>query len=292
MGMISSYLNSFLNTKNVQKPQEANATEGTQRPAFGQVTNPNNVSYKDPIVDSFSVDSKAAGKMLSHIPALYMFGFCLGFAPILTMVATGAFLFANKDNDSFKSKLSETIAQHGDAFKNLTAKYTEDMQKAQAEAQAYQAQKAQGATQGNAAPAPEQAATPEAEQQKEQTPMTPIEKAQARCAKAEDYKAKAEMNLAKKEEAQRVADEKVQLTQAKLDKAQADYDKATAEVKAQMTDRMMHLHETLEARQASASIAKEKTDVARALLSEADVKLQKAQRAFEDLQAEEIVDIG
>ena len=86
-------------------------------------------------------------------------------------------------------------------------------------------------------------------------------------------------------------EEKVELAQARLDKAQADYDKAKAEVKAQMTDKMMRLQQNLSVKEANAAVAREKADVARALLQEAEVKVEKARVAFEDLKAEEIVDI-
>lgn len=291
MGIISSYLNTAfgsLNAQQAQQTQNAKATEGTKRPSFGAMTNPNqaNNAERTPEQDTFSTESavKVATTAMMHMPALYLMGFALGFCPALTILGVGAFLFANKNNDSFKQMIAQTVATHKDIMSQLG--------KMNQPQQAQQAQQTQPAEQPKAA---EEAKVTnpiqQTEQPKEEKELSPLDRAQIKFAKAQANQQKAAATLARREEAQKVAEEKVELAQARLDKAQADYDKAKAEVKTQMTDKMMRLQQNLSVKEANVAVAREKADVARALLQEAEVKVENARVAFEDLKAEEIVDI-
>ena len=288
MGIISSYLNTAfgnLNAQQAQQTQNAKATEGTKRPSFGAMTNPNQANNveRTPEQDTFSTESavKVATTAMMHMPALYLMGFALGFCPALTILGVGAFLFANKNNDSFKQMIAQTVATHKDIMSQLGKMN-----------QSQQAQQTQPAEQPKAAEEVK-VTNPiqQTEQPKEEKELSPLDRAQIKFAKAQANQQKAAATLARREEAQKVAEEKVELAQARLDKAQADYDKAKAEVKAQMTDKMMRLQQNLSVKEANAAVAREKADVARALLQEAEVKVEKARVAFEDLKAEEIVDI-
>lgn len=291
MGIISSYLNNAMNNvKNTQQTQNAKATEGTKRPSFGGATNPNQASKTErvPEADTYAAAAtetvaKTAVASMMAMPALYLTGFALGFCPGLALIGIGAFLFANKNNESLKLMVAETMATHKEILSKLN-----EMNQPKTE----QAPAAQPAEEAKAQPAAtnpiEKAEEPK---QEEHRVLTPLDRAQIKYAKAQDNQVKAAATLARREEAQKVADEKVELAQARLDKAQAEYDKAKAEVKAQMTDRMMKLQQNLSMKEANATVARERADVARALLQEAEVKVENARIAFEDLKAEEIVDI-
>ena len=219
---------------------------------------------------------------LKQATGAYLIGFCFGFCPPLFLLAAGAFLFSNK-GEAFRDKLAQAIENNVDAM----AKFAEQQAPVQNNAQAAKAEAPENKTATN--PIQEAKAPAQVEKAPEQKALTPQQRAQQRYDKAQENQAKAEMNLQRKEEAQRVADEKVELAQAKLDQAQAEYDKANAQMKMQMTDKMMRLQESLATKQSNATVAKEKADVARAILQEAGVKLANAQRALEDVMAEEIV---
>ena len=273
---------------NVREAQEAARANNVQNNNTETVTNPNTAT-RQPETDTFNNNQADAAKELTKnlikgSAMAYLVGFCFGCCPGLFMIAAGAFLFSNQ-GQSFRDKLATAITENANAlqqFQQQQANATQNQQAQPAES-AQQTAQTQATTVTNPIQQPQQA--------EEQRELTPLEKAQQRYAKAQDYQDKAALNLARKEEAQRVAEEKLELAQAKLEKAQMEYDKAKAEVKMQMTERMTRLTQSVATKQANANVAREKTDVARALLEEAGVKLEKAQRAYEDLQAEEIVDV-
>jgi len=269
----------------VQDAQQAAKTENVQRSSVETTTNTSTTTVRAQAqTDVFENAAYRATKDLVKRSALaYLVGFCFGFCPGLFVVAAGAFLFSNR-GEGFREKLANAISGDSVALQRFQQQTTVTENNEQQ-------QPAQQTTELAVVTNPIQAQRAEAQEEKEEKPLTPLEMAQLKYAKAQEYQEKRALDLEKKEAAQRVAEEKLEHAQARLDKAQAEYDKANAEVKMQMTDRMTKLNESVATKQANANLAKEKTDVARALLEEAGVKLEIAQRAFEDLQAEEIVDV-
>ena len=268
----------------VQEAQQAAKTENVQKSSVETTTNTSTTTVRAQAqTDVFENSAYRATKDLVKRSALaYLVGFCFGFCPGLFVVAAGAFLFSNK-GEGFREKLANAISGDSVALQRFQQQTTVTENKEQ--------QPAQQTTELAVVTNPIEAQRAEAQEEKEEKPLTPLEMAQLKYAKAQEYQEKRALDLEKKEAAQRVAEEKLEHAQARLDKAQAEYDKANAAVKMQMTDRMTRLNESVATKQVNANLAKEKTDVARALLEEAGVKLEIAQRAFEDLQAEEIVDV-
>ena len=269
----------------VQEAQQAAKTENVQRSSVETTTNTSTTTVRAQAqTDVFENAAYRATKDLVKRSALaYLVGFCFGFCPGLFVVAAGAFLFSNR-GEGFREKLANAISGDSVALQRFQQQTTVTENNEQQ-------QPAQQTTELAVVTNPIQAQRAEAQEEQEEKPLTPLEMAQLKYAKAQEYQEKRALDLEKKEAAQRVAEEKLEHAQARLDKAQAEYDKANAAVKMQMTDRMTKLNESVATKQANANLAKEKTDVARALLEEAGVKLEIAQRAFEDLQAEEIVDV-
>ena len=122
--------------------------------------------------------------------------------------------------------------------------------------------------------------------------MSPLDLAQLKYAKALDNQDKAAAALERREKAQQVAVEKYEEAQARLEKAQVEYDKANAQMKAQMTEKMTKYQQAVVTRFTNANLAKERTDVAKAKLDQAQVNAAIAQKEFEDMQAEDIVDVN
>lgn len=234
------------------------------------------------------------GTLLKGISLFYMTGFALGFCPGLALAATCAFLFSGK-GQSFRQELSAALMSNNAAINQLQATFSKQTQEQQ--------QTVQPANEPNVVAdveakdvtdvveAEDVKDVKEEEPKEEEKVLTPLEIAQIKYAKAQENQEKMSMQVERREKSEQVAQEKLEVAQARLDKAQEQYDKATAEVKAQMTDRMIKLQENVNKKDANARVAHERADLAKAQLAEATAKLAEAQRAFEDLQAEEMVEV-
>lgn len=233
------------------------------------------------------------GTLLKGISLFYMTGFALGFCPGLALAATCAFLFSGK-GQSFRQELSAALMSNNAAITQLQATFNKQNQEQQ--------QTVQPANEPNVVAdveakdvtdvvEAEDVKDVKEEEKQEEKVLTPLEKAQIKYAKAQEYQEKMSMQVERREKSEQVAQEKLEVAQARLDKAQEQYDKATAQVKAQMTDRMIKLQENVSKKDANARVAHERADLAKAQLAEATAKLAEAQRAFEDLQAEEMVEV-
>lgn len=321
MNYLNNYFSLLLNNKaQAQQAQQAEAkeenkvnssngvNEASAPRAFGSMTMPNVNLQNSPEQDSFN-NSKAGFnpmKLMETVPALYMLGFAIGVCPKLALVSTCLFLFSNK-GQTFKEQMGMLLSQNGyaqqlqQAFNNnnqaqQNVQQTQNVQQPQQTAQKPQnVQQAQPAEQTQERSAVEEQTVTNPIENKEpakaeEKPMTPMEKAQARYDKAQDYQTKAELNLIKKEEAHNIAKDKLATAEAKLAKAQEEYDNAKSQVKIQMTERMTRLNQSVDVKRANLAIAKEKEDIARAVLEEAQIKVSNAQQKLETLKANEMVD--
>lgn len=244
--------------------------------------------------DTVQFGTSKVGTLLKSIPLFYMAGFALGFCPGLFLVASAAFLFSGKVQ-SFRHELATALMGNNVALQQLQVQFNKQNQEQQ--------QTVQQADQPNVVAdveardvtdvvdAENVRDVKEEEPEKEEKVLTPLERAQLKYARAKENQEKMSMQVERREQSEQVAQEKLEVAQARLDKAQEQYDKATAEVKAQMTDRMIKLQENVSKKDANARVAHERADLAKAQLAEATAKLAEAQRAFEDMQAEEMVEV-
>ncbi len=234
------------------------------------------------------------GTLLKGISLFYMTGFALGFCPGLALAATCAFLFSGK-GQSFRQELSAALMSNNAAINQLQATFSKQTQEQQQTVQPANEPNVVAEVEAkdvtDVVEAENVRDVKEEEPKEEEKVLTPLEKAQIKYAKAQENQEKMSMQVERREKSEQVAQEKLEVAQARLDKAQEQYDKATAEVKAQMTDRMIKLQENVNKKDANARVAHERADLAKAQLAEATAKLAEAQRAFEDLQAEEMVEV-
>lgn len=241
------------------------------------------------------------GTLLKGISLFYMTGFALGFCPGLALAATCAFLFSGR-GQSFRHELCSALMSNNAAMAQLQATFNTQNQQQQVQVEAVNETKEAKEEQPNVVAEVQAREVPEIivdvedvqevkDEKKEEKVLSPLERAQLKYAKAKENQEKLSLQVERREESERVAQEKLELAQARLDKAQAQYDKANAEVKAQMTDRMIKLQENVDKKDANARVAHERADLAKAQLAEATAKLAEAQRIFEDIQAEEMVEV-
>lgn len=304
-----------------QKAEEAKETSKTEKaqkqPSFGGLTNVSVNLERNADADTLVNNTKEIYKnSLKASAMLYLAGFALGFCPGLFFAATAAFLFSGKGLD-FKSHLVNALSENAEIMtkfqdKNKSAEVkveanseakadakAEEPEEVEAEAPKQLAietkQQPQLAIEGQPRLALEMhdnnATNPIIVEKQEQKPMSPLDVAQQKYAKALDNQDKAAAMLEKREKAQQVAIEKYEEAQARLEKAQAEYDKANAQMKTQMTEKITKCQEAVVTRFANANLAKERTDVAKAKLDQAQINAAIAQKQFEDLQAEDIIDI-
>lgn len=239
--------------------------------------------------DTFQPNHDKLGILLGSIPMFYMAGFALGFCPGLFLVASAAFLFSGR-GQSFRQELSAALMANNPAMQQLQVQFNKQNQQAEVEVvKEPEAAKEVAKEEENEVIEDAEFVEIVEEEKEEEKVLTPLEMAQIKYAKAQENQERLSMQVARREESEKVAQEKLELAQARLDRAQEQYEKANAEVKAQMTDRMVKLQENVGKKEANARVAHERTDLAKAQLDEATVKLAEAQRAFEDLQAEEMV---
>lgn len=240
--------------------------------------------------DTFQPNHDKLGLFLGSIPMFYMAGFALGFCPGLFLVASAAFLFSGR-GQSFRHELSAALMGNNSAMQQLQVQFNKQNQQQTEVEVVKEAEATKEVVAEEKDEVIEDAEFVEIveEEKEEEKVLTPLEMAQIKYAKAQENQEKLSLQVARREESEKVAQEKLELAQARLDRAQEQYDKANAEVKAQMTDRMVKLQENVGKKEANARVAHERTDLAKAQLDEATVKLAEAQRAFEDLQAEEMV---
>lgn len=284
------------NVNNTRKPEN---TQLAIRPAFGtmalSVRANNNVNNNEEqprlsatvTQDTFQPNTEKLGAFLKSIPMFYLAGFALGFCPGLFLVASAAFLLSGK-GQSFRQELSQALMANNPAMQQLQAQYNQNnVQQQQDEPEVVADVEARDVNE-----TAETAEVVEAEEEKEEEKvLTPLERAQIKYAKAQERQEQLSMQVARREESERVAQEKLEVAQSRLDRANEQYEKANAEVKAQMTDRMIKMQENVDKKDANARVAHERTDLAKAQLAEATAKLAEAQRAYEDLQAEEMVEV-
>ncbi len=237
--------------------------------------------------DTFQPNKDKFGTLMKSIPLLYMAGFALGFCPGLFLVASAAFLFSGK-GESFRNELSNALMSNNSAINQLQMQFNKAC-----EQNSQKAEEVKPAENNENKTVEAKVSNPVEQEkaEKEEKVLTPLDIAQMKYAKAKEYQEKMSLQVQKREESARVAQEKLEVAQARLDRAQEQYDKAKAEIKAQMTDKMIKMQENVNKKEANARVANERADLAKAQLAEATAKLAQAQRVFEDLQAEEMVEI-
>lgn len=315
-----------LQNAQAQKAQKAEETEeskkaekSSRQPSFGGLTNVNVNLERTEDVDTIVNNTKEIYKnSLKASAMLYLVGFAIGFCPGLLFAASLAFMFSGKGMD-FKSHLVDALSKNSDAMANFQKQNQNNTVEVQAEVADAPAEAPK--TPEKAAQAPEKApqlaletrqqlqlaldyqprlalemhddnkATDPIKAQKEEQ-LSPLDLAQLKYAKALDNQDKAAAALERREKAQQVAVEKYEEAQARLEKAQVEYDKANAQMKAQMTEKMTKYQQAVVTRFTNANLAKERTDVAKAKLDQAQVNAAIAQKEFEDMQAEDIVDVN
>lgn len=252
--------------------------------------NPNNVSYKDPIVDSFARSKESTEKMFNGMKTMFLVGFCLTTFPDILMLGIGLFLFA-KHKDSFKNTLEELIKNSNEACSKLN----QQVNAQQASAQPQQAQQSQQ-TQQTVQPAaqaktvtnPQEAVKPA----KQVKPLTPLEIAQMRYAKAEDKVLQYGVGLKKSEIAADEANRKLHKAEARMEKAKLALEKAKEEAKVTAEEKYEKASINFAKRYTEAGVAKERVDVAKAKFEDAKVKMEAANQVCEKMKAEEIVDVS
>lgn len=307
-----------------QKAEEAEeskkAEKSSRQPSFGGLTNVNVNLERTEDVDTIVNNTKEIYKnSLKASAMLYLVGFAIGFCPGLLFAASLAFMFSGKGMD-FKSHLVDALSKNSDAMANFQKQNQNNTVEVQAEVADAPAEAPK--TPEKAAQAPEKApqlaletrqqpqlaldyqprlalemkdnkvTNPIEAQKAEQKQLSPLDLAQLKYAKALDNQDKAAAALERREKAQQVAVEKYEEAQARLEKAQVEYDKANAQMKAQMTEKMTKYQQAVVTRFTNANLAKERTDVAKAKLDQAQVNAAIAQKEFEDMQAEDIVDVN
>lgn len=323
-------LSMSLRNAQAQKAQKAEEAEETQKaekaqkqPSFGGLSGVSVNLERNADADTLIHNTKEIYKnSLKASAMLYLVGFAIGFCPGLLFAASLAFLFSGKGLD-FKSHLVNSLSQNADVMAKFQTQNQNQQQNNTVEVQAEVADAPAEAPKApeKAAQAPEKApqlaletrqqpqlaldyqprlalemhddnkATDPIKAQKEEQ-MSPLDLAQLKYAKALDNQDKAAAALERREKAQQVAVEKYEEAQARLEKAQVEYDKANAQMKAQMTEKMTKYQQAVVTRFTNANLAKERTDVAKAKLDQAQVNAAIAQKEFEDMQAEDIVDVN
>lgn len=100
-------------------------------------TNPNSVE-RTPEKDTCSFSNKNQDEVSSAVKTLaksatfaYLLGVGIGFCPGLFMLGAAAFLFANKNNDSFKEKITEAISKNANAMNVLQQNAARQAQQAE-----------------------------------------------------------------------------------------------------------------------------------------------------------------
>ena len=286
MSFLSDYLNATLSFgKKADETKDAKSVQDKQFSFRGNI-NPNNVSYKDPIVDNFGVSQERAAETFKNLSTMFLVGFCFGCCPSLLLLGVGAFLFANQQN-SFKDILSQMIQQSNDAFSKLNQQVN-----ANAQPEAMQPQQfvcPQPTT--NALPAPQEQKLLEYKPEEPQ-PMTPLEKAQMRCANAENNVNKWDMHLNKATNRANIANQKLERAYARMDRARTAYENAKEEAKIAAEAKFERASMIYEKRYAESQAANERVDYANAKLEEAKIKLEAANTAYATMQAEETVDLS
>lgn len=249
-----------------------------QNTSFGGNVNPNNVSYKDPIQDTFGFSQERSAEMFKDLSTMFLIGFCCATCPSLLVFAMGMFLFANQSHNSFKDIMAQNIQQSNDAFSKLNQQVN-----------ANQPQNPYDFVLPEL-PAPQETKLLEAKP--EEQPMSPLERAQLRCAKAEDRVQKYGMNLKKSAHAANVANQKVDRAYARMERARLAYETAKEEARAAAEAKYNRASMIYDKRYAEARVANERVDVASAKLDEARVKLDAANQAYAAMQGEETVDVS
>jgi hypothetical protein len=144
-------------------------------------------------------------------------------------------------------------------------------------------------------------AQPEAVQEEQEANVTnpienkqpsPLDRAQTKYAKAMDKQQAAQDEVSNKRAAQRTAKANLDAAKAALAEIQAQYDaEEKPELKTQMTSKLMNAQQTVTLKEAAYNTAKTATAASRASLNEINIKVEQAQRNFENLRAEEMVDV-
>ena len=281
------------------KAEEVKNVQGNQ-PNFKGNINPNNVSYKDPIVDSFGYSSDRASGLFKNLSTMFLVSFCLFSFPDLLLFGIGAFLFA-KHGDTLKESLEQMIKQSSEAFgklnqqvnANTQTQASAQTQSSQAQAQAQQAAPPQNVSSQNPVTNPQKTEAPVKRAAKQ---LTPSEKAELKYSKAENNVLKSEVNYRKSIQNADIAVKKFQAAKEKMEKAKHEFETANEENLNSAKAKYEQANTVCRNRYAEAKIASETVNVLKAKLDNARVKLDDAMQNYQkingDKEAEEIVDIS
>ncbi len=293
---------------------------GTKRVGDGTTTNvnPTGVSYTDPIEDKYSGSQSRAGQILRGLTTMYLVGFTLNYCPSLFFMGLGAFLFGNDGHTSFHDSLSGMIMGSDMAMERLAQKKAAAAAASETgEADGTKKPGETGEVDGTKKPGetgevdgtkkPDETGEVDGTKKPGETgevdgtkkpgeterELTPLEKAEARCTRAEEQIKKLESDLERSTKAAKVAQEKADLAKKKLDQAKLEYESATSEAaKATAKEKLDKAQMTYNRRSVEAGVTREKVDVVRAKLDEANVKLTQYKQAYSELQGEEVVDVS
>ena len=278
MSIISDFVRTTFFGGKVDETKEAKKEQNKQT----NNVNPNNVSYKDPIIDSFGFSSEKKSDTFKNLSTMFLVGFCLSSFPDLLLFGVGMFLFA-KHKDTFKETLENMIKQSTDAFSKLNqqvnAQQTAAAPQQTAPQQAAPKQAAETAVTNPVAPA------------KEVKPMSPLERAELRYANAENRVIKYDLNLRKSYHAAEVADKKLSLAKERMEKAKLSLETAKEEAKAAAAQKLERAENLYARKYAESQIANEAVDVANAKLEDAKLKLDIALKARENIISQETVNV-
>lgn len=269
---------------------QAKKAENNKNSSSETNVNPNNVSYKDPIVDSFGYSQDKQAGTFKNLSTMFLVSFCLFSFPDILLMGIGMYLFA-KQHESFKDSLEQVIKQSSDAFGKLNKQVNNQPQNTAQPAQAPQSQPqqtAQPVAQAQQITNPQEVVKPS----KTVKPLTPLEIAQKRYSKAEDKVLQCSVGLKNSTIAADEANRKLHKAETRLEKAKHAYEKAKEETKPIAQERFEKATVNYAKKYTEAGVANERVDVAKAKLEEAKVKLDAANLNYEKLKAEEIVDVS